>query len=35
MSSKDEVTLLRMAQELMSSDLSAHDISAKYLGELQ
>ena len=35
MSSKDEVTLLRMAQELMSSDLSAHAISAKYLGELQ
>jgi len=35
MSSKDEVTLLRMAQELMSSDLSAHAISAKYLGDLQ
>lgn len=34
-SSKDEVTLLRMAQELMSSDLSAHAISAKYLGDLQ
>ena len=34
-SSKDEVTLLRMAQELMSSDLSAHAISAKYLGVLQ
>jgi hypothetical protein len=26
---------LRMAQELMSSDLSAHAISAKYLGDLQ
>ena len=35
MSSKDEVTLLRMAQELMSSDLSVRAISAKYLGELQ
>ena len=35
MSSKDEVKLLRMAQELMSSDLSAHAISAKYLGDLQ
>lgn len=35
MSSKDEVTLLRMAKELMSSDLSAHAISAKYLGDLQ
>ena len=34
-SSKDEVTLLRMAQELMSSDLSTHAISAKYLGDLQ
>jgi len=35
MSSKDEVALLRMAQELMSSDLIAHAISAKYLGDLQ
>ncbi len=34
-SSKDEDTLLRMAQELMSSDLSGHTVLAKHLGELQ
>ena len=33
-SSKDEDTLLRMAQELMSSDLSGHTVLAKHLGEL-
>ena len=34
-SSKDELSLLSMAKELMSSDLSAHQIIAKRLGHLQ
>jgi glutamate racemase len=34
-SSKDELSLLSMAKELMSSDLSAHQIFAKRLGLLQ
>ena len=33
-SSKDENTLLRMAQDLMSCDLNAHNVSVQYLGEL-
>ena len=32
-SSKDEVTLLGMAEELMSSDLSLHVVSATLLSE--
>ena len=32
-SSKDEDTLFTMAQDLMSCDLSAHTVSAQYLGE--
>lgn len=33
-SSKDEGMLFTMAQDLMSCDLSAHKVSAQYLGEL-
>ncbi len=35
MSTKDEGILLRMAQELMSSDLNTHSVTAKHLGGLK
>ncbi|QWE07461.1 glutamate racemase [Polynucleobacter sp. JS-JIR-5-A7] len=34
-SSKDELTLLKMAQDLMQSDLDSHDVSSSLLGSIQ